>query len=223
MEFFRYNPGALISYWDTSYSDNNVGDHPGGGEILPVDAHPTFTPRPGRLAPAPADAVLRLDVLHDRRARSRRSTTWASRSRCPAKRAVPLFDDTLDWWFSRDEHTVGTHPGHYQPGWYSVDVPKTGTTIRVVDVNKKTHVMTVRVGTSRLTHRSDRPATVPPDLARSGGTVASGDGSSGGEQQVEPADGEADHRRQQGQLAGERCFSGSSLIARSWAAMTPTT
>ena len=39
VEFFRYDPGALISYWDTSFSDNNVGDHPGGGEILPVDAH----------------------------------------------------------------------------------------------------------------------------------------------------------------------------------------
>ena len=46
MEFFRYNPGALISYWDTSYSDNNVGDHPGAGEILPVDAHPNFNHAP---------------------------------------------------------------------------------------------------------------------------------------------------------------------------------
>ena len=55
----------------------------------------------------------------------------------------------MDWWFDNDEHASSTeaHPGHYQPGWYSVDVPKTGTTIKVVKVNK-TGVMTVRVGTS---------------------------------------------------------------------------
>ena len=38
-----------------------------------------------------------------------------------------------------------SHAGHYQPGWYSVDVPKTGTTVRVVKVNKN-GVMTVKVG-----------------------------------------------------------------------------
>ena len=55
----------------------------------------------------------------------------------------------MDWWFDYDEHASGTeaHPGHYQPGWYSVDVPKTGTTIKVVKVNKS-GVMTVRVGRS---------------------------------------------------------------------------
>ena len=42
VDFMRFEPGALISYWDTSYSDNNVGDHPGHGQVLPVDAHPNF-------------------------------------------------------------------------------------------------------------------------------------------------------------------------------------
>ena len=46
VEFFHNEPGALITYWDTSYSDNNVGDHPGAGEILPVDAHPDFRHEP---------------------------------------------------------------------------------------------------------------------------------------------------------------------------------
>ena len=31
----------------------------------------------------------------------------------------------------------GVHPGRYQPAWYSVDVPKTGTTIRVNGFGKK--------------------------------------------------------------------------------------
>ena len=46
VEFFHNEPGMLVSYWDTSYTDNNVGEHPGGGEVLPVDAHPTFTHTP---------------------------------------------------------------------------------------------------------------------------------------------------------------------------------
>ena len=41
VEHFPYQDGLLISYWDESFSDNSVGDHPGGGLILPVDAHPT--------------------------------------------------------------------------------------------------------------------------------------------------------------------------------------
>lgn len=29
----------LIHYWDTSYGDNDTGGHPGGGLLLPIDAH----------------------------------------------------------------------------------------------------------------------------------------------------------------------------------------
>lgn len=37
---FPYQDGLLISYWDTSQSNNDVGEHPGQGLILPIDAHP---------------------------------------------------------------------------------------------------------------------------------------------------------------------------------------
>lgn len=40
VEHFPYQDGLLVSYWDTSYTDNNVGQHPGHGQILPIDAHP---------------------------------------------------------------------------------------------------------------------------------------------------------------------------------------
>ena len=40
-EQFPYQDGLLVWYWDTQFTDNNVGDHPGGGLILPVDATPT--------------------------------------------------------------------------------------------------------------------------------------------------------------------------------------
>ena len=35
-----YQNGLLINYWDESFGDNNVGDHPGGGLILPVNSQP---------------------------------------------------------------------------------------------------------------------------------------------------------------------------------------
>ncbi|WP_320782249.1 immune inhibitor A domain-containing protein [Streptomyces sp. CRN 30] len=41
VEHFPYQNGLLIWKWDTSQADNNTGDHPGTGLILPVDAHPT--------------------------------------------------------------------------------------------------------------------------------------------------------------------------------------
>ena len=40
VEHFPYQDGLLVSYWDTSQSDNNTSAHPGEGLILPVDANP---------------------------------------------------------------------------------------------------------------------------------------------------------------------------------------
>lgn len=147
VDFFKNTPGALINYWDTSYSDNNVGEHPGGGLVLPVDAHPTFEHAPdgSLLRPriATRDSVFGLT-------RTKRAKLHYQGEPYTLRRQAgrPLFNDMKDWWYDSDEHTTGEgHPGHYQPGWFGVDVPKTGTTIRVVRVNKA-GVMTVRVGTS---------------------------------------------------------------------------
>lgn len=147
VRYFKYQPGALISYWDTSQNDNNVGEHPGQGELLPVDSHPEFQHT--------ADgAILRPKLLTADSTFSLQSTApqkliyQGRRITLKGQRPVALFDDTLDWWYGGDEHGSGEHDGHYQPGWYSVDVPKTGTTIRVVKANKKSGVMTVRVGRS---------------------------------------------------------------------------
>jgi immune inhibitor A len=148
VEFFRYEPGALISYWDTSHNDNNVGEHPGSGQILPVDAHPTFVHAPDGSLLRPR--TLTHDSAFSLRRTARQTIHYLGQPvRLRSLRAVPTFDDRLDWWYSRDEHTVDGHPGRYQPGWYGVDVPNTGTTIRVVKVNKRTGAMTVRVGSAR--------------------------------------------------------------------------
>jgi immune inhibitor A len=39
VEHYPYQNGLLVWLWDTSQPDNNVGQHPGTGQILPVDAH----------------------------------------------------------------------------------------------------------------------------------------------------------------------------------------
>ena len=144
VEFFSFTPGMLVTYWDTSYSDNNVGDHPGAGQVLPVDAHPRFEHTPdGAVRPGHAsyDATFGLN-----RAKQVRLHQNGTPYRIPGAPAVPMFDDMLDWWYDGDEHGSGDH-GRYEAGWFSVDVPKTGTTIEVVKVNKK-GTMTIKVGRS---------------------------------------------------------------------------
>ena len=50
----------------------------------------------------------------------------------PSKPAVSTFDDSRSYWFNADQHAAtGEHQGRYQPGWYSVQVPDTGTNVRV--------------------------------------------------------------------------------------------
>ena len=40
VQHFPYQDGLLITYWNPAYSNNNASQHPGAGEVLPVDAHP---------------------------------------------------------------------------------------------------------------------------------------------------------------------------------------
>jgi immune inhibitor A len=148
VEKYPYQPGALINYWDTSYEDNNVGDHPGHGMILPVDANPRFDHM--------ADGALARPRVSSYDSTFRRNPapgftlhSFTEPYRVPGSPAVPTFNDRKDYWFNTDEHAfTGEHEGRYQPGWYSVDVPKTGTKVKVLKVNKK-GVMTVRVKAGR--------------------------------------------------------------------------
>jgi immune inhibitor A len=40
VEHYNYQTGLLVSYWDTSQSDNNTNEHPGVGRNLYIDSHP---------------------------------------------------------------------------------------------------------------------------------------------------------------------------------------
>lgn len=135
VEHFPYQDGLLISYWNSQYFDNNVGDHPGEGLILPVDAHPDFSHwadgtlmRPRILS---ADSTFGLDpvpslTLHNN----------GVAATIPAKPAVNVFNDANDYWADCDaDACTGAHDGRYQPGWSSVTTPNTGTTVRVKSVS----------------------------------------------------------------------------------------
>ena len=42
VEWYPYQDGLLISYWDTSQANNQTSVHPGKGKLLPIDAHPNI-------------------------------------------------------------------------------------------------------------------------------------------------------------------------------------
>ena len=147
VETYPYQNGLLINYWDGSQTDNNVGDHPGKGLVLPVDAHPEFTHwSNGTLM---RNRILSYDStfgLESTDAITLHNPADGTAGTVASKPAQPVFDDTKTWWFSADEHgATGSHPGRYQPGWYGVDVPKTGTTIRVVSSSKQGNSLNVLV------------------------------------------------------------------------------
>ena len=147
-ERYPYQDGLLITYWNSQYADNNVGAHPGGGLILPVDAHPG-------LLHEPTD-----DVGSDRgdgeswrpRVQSHDSTFGLQRTDTTTLHdpdtgkagtygglpAVATFDATRDWYVARGEQPDAD-------GWSGVEVPKTGTEITVVSTSARDSFMQVRV------------------------------------------------------------------------------
>jgi immune inhibitor A len=140
VENFPYQNGLLIWYWNEQYADNNVGDHPGGGLLLPVDAHPSFHHyADGTLM---RQRLLSYDSTFGTEATDAITVHKNSQpSTIPSQPAVNVFDDTRDWWFDCDaDACTGSHQGRYQPGWTGVDVPKTGTTITVNGATTNSHL-----------------------------------------------------------------------------------
>lgn len=121
VEHFAYQTGLLVSYWDTSQPDNNTTQHTGEGLILPVDSHPApiynLEGRPWRERIAGYDAPFSLS-----KADSFTLHINGKASYIRGQNAVPLFDDTKQFWFA-DQPNAG------------VTLPATGTTIRVQSVN----------------------------------------------------------------------------------------
>jgi immune inhibitor A len=146
-ERFPYQDGLLVNYWNEQYADNSVGEHPGSGLILPVDAHPALMNEPtddedngvtgetwrarvqsfdSTFGTQPTDRI----TLHD--------PDTGVAGTYGGLPAVSTFDDSEDWWVRPGEAPDAS-------GWTSVDVPNTGTTIRVVSVSAQGGFLQVQV------------------------------------------------------------------------------
>ena len=118
VEHYAYGHGLLVSYWDTSQSDNNASQHPGEGRNMPIDANATpilnANGVPWRARIQVYDAPF---SLHQ--ADSMTLHTNGVPSDVIGQAAQPLFDDTLKYWFA-EAPTAG------------VKLPATGVKIKVV-------------------------------------------------------------------------------------------
>jgi immune inhibitor A len=141
VEHYPYQDGVLVWYWNTQWADNNVGDHPGSGLLLPVDARPRFETWPNGELLRPRilsfdstfglQKTQKITLKREFRRKNGQVVTWSKTIK--RRPAVRVFDDTRSYWRNRATGgATGNHPGRYQPGWYSVRVPETGTTMRVL-------------------------------------------------------------------------------------------
>ncbi len=147
VETHPYTEGMLVWYWDLGYTDNNTSDHPGQGEALPVDAHPTF--------PHWTDGqLMRARITSGDSAFGFKPTPAFTLHKegvpatVPAQAPVPVFNDLNTYWYAGDGHTAASH-GRHQVQWMSVNVPKTGTQIAVRNLSEQGGVMHVEVSPSK--------------------------------------------------------------------------
>lgn len=146
VEHFPYQDGLLVWYWDSSQADNNVGDHPGEGLVLPVDARPEIlTWSDGSVA---RPRIQSFDSTFGLQRTDRvELTQWVDgkpvRLRVPPQKAVRVFDDSRSYWTSGHPGDAPDN-GRYQSEWSSVKVPSTGTVVRVVKQGKN-GFMTIQV------------------------------------------------------------------------------
>jgi immune inhibitor A len=144
---YPYQDGLLITYWDTGMEDNDITNHRGEGRSLPIDAHPVPLLRnvqfPGQapstspwsstvqvydapfgLQPTDAFTLPFVGVFNGQRLQFQEYI--------PSLPAATRFDDTNDYWFASKPDS-------------SVIVPKTGTSIRVVNTSTQGDFMQVHV------------------------------------------------------------------------------
>ncbi len=160
VENFPYQDGMFIMYWDSSQTDNNVGEHPGEGLLLPIDAHPSFhyssdgqLLRPRILS---YDSTFGFDLTDSITINKNGVPTVI-----PSERGKPVFDDRQDYWFP----APGPIPGRHQPGWVGVKVPKTGTLIKIRSVNNRKGTMKIRVDVARKKGKGEKEAPEPVESA----------------------------------------------------------
>ena len=139
VERFPYQDGLLVNYWDNSFLNNNVGANCAsgrcGGLLLPVDAHPELMYRADggiwRNRVQTYDATFGTDPTDDITLHWQGAPSYHG-----GLPAVPMFDDNNEYY--DPANPLG-----------SVQVPKTGTQIRVKSVSAHDSFMQVEVRPSK--------------------------------------------------------------------------
>ena len=134
VEHFPNQNGLLIWYWDSAYEDNNVGDHPGAGLILPIDSHPKINKwsdgsevRPRINAyDSPFTTVRTQSItLHN--------PVDGVAVTLPSLPGNPVFDDSQSYWVAKSGADKGDH---YKAKWNSVIVPNDGVRIQLIYIDE---------------------------------------------------------------------------------------
>ena len=148
---YPYQDGLLVWYWDGDQANNNTSQHRGEGRVLPVDAHPEPLMRnvqfPGQapfLSPWSStvqtyDSTFGLeptDPITLPYAGTAGGTLYQFYESHPSLPGVQEFNDLNSYWFASKPDA-------------SVILPKTGTTIRVVNTSAQGTMMQVKVGVAQ--------------------------------------------------------------------------
>lgn len=138
VEHYPYQDGLLIWYVNSLYGDNNVSQHPGAGQALPVDARPKALKwSDGTIARNRIQSFDATFGLQKTDALSlHREVAASSLTSLKVGKQWPVwkFDDT-----NPEAYYDKSNPGH------SVKVGGTGTTIKVLTEDAKKGHMTIQV------------------------------------------------------------------------------
>jgi len=140
VEHYPYQDGLLISYWDTSFENNNVGANCAagrcGGLLLPIDAHPDLMYRGD--GGVWNNRVQSFDSTFGLEPTDELTLHWMDGipSFHPSQPGVRIFDDNNSYY--NPSNPLG-----------SVITPMTGTQIRVKSVSAKGAFMQVEVRPSK--------------------------------------------------------------------------
>lgn len=146
VEHFPYQNGMLVWYYNEEFADNNVGDYCAagkcGGRYLPVDAHPKLLIRPDGLVWRPR--VQSFDSTFGLQDTDKLCLSYMSEEKCYGP-----FDNN-DTFNDLESYWVAPKPNIGHLGWASVNVPNTGTKIKVVSEDMNTGNLGIEVSFQEL-------------------------------------------------------------------------
>ncbi len=137
--YYPYQDGMLVWFQNGLYGDNNTILHPGGGQSLPVDAHPKMIKwsdgsRPNSRLQS-YDATFDVDTTDGVSFTAEAEPDGTRTLSVPSSPGVTTFDDT-----DPDAYWDAENP------WGSTKVAGSGTIIKVLSSNETTGQMVIEIG-----------------------------------------------------------------------------